>query len=151
VITSSRAKTTSSASRMLPSNWRIQLSRSRTKVSNSLMSELENRKSRQPDSNLRLRGSNLRLREPDRARGPFLTLPLGANFDPRGKVVPRGCNYLFAPPFFWRVDSAHPWGWMKGWTFSLGDKFHPWEPSLEERFTSGGPGVKLRMSLSILG
>jgi hypothetical protein len=22
--------------------------------------------------------------------GPFLTSPLGANFDPRGKVVPRG-------------------------------------------------------------
>jgi hypothetical protein len=23
-------------------------------------------------------------------RGPFLTSPLGANFDPRGKVVPQG-------------------------------------------------------------
>jgi hypothetical protein len=24
------------------------------------------------------------------ARGPFLTSPLGANFDPRGKFVPQG-------------------------------------------------------------
>jgi hypothetical protein len=45
--------------------------------------------------------------------GPFLTSPLGANFDPqgrscplgvnlspRGEVIPWGWNYLFAPPFF---------------------------------------------------
>jgi hypothetical protein len=47
------------------------------------------------------------------SRGPFLTLPLGANFDLRGEVVPQGWilspvskvipwgwNYLLAPPFF---------------------------------------------------
>jgi hypothetical protein len=46
-------------------------------------------------------------------RGPFLTSPLEANFDPRGEVVPQGLilypggevipygrNSLFAPPFF---------------------------------------------------
>jgi hypothetical protein len=33
--------------------------------------------------------------------GPFLTSPLGANFDPRGKVIPWGWYSLFAPPFFY--------------------------------------------------
>jgi hypothetical protein len=27
-------------------------------------------------------------------RGPFLTSPLGANFDPRGEFVPQGLNFV---------------------------------------------------------
>jgi hypothetical protein len=37
------------------------------------------------------------------ARGPFLTLPLGANFDPRGEVVPQG---RICPP----GANFAPWG-----------------------------------------
>jgi hypothetical protein len=61
----------------------------------------------------------------DSSRRPFLTSPLGANFDPRGKVCPQGWilspgagwNSLFDPLFFWTEESVHPWGWTKGWTF----------------------------------
>jgi hypothetical protein len=42
-----------------------------------------------------------------KARGPFLTSTLGANFDPQGRSCPPGVNFvpwgwnsLFAPPFF---------------------------------------------------
>jgi hypothetical protein len=49
-------------------------------------------------------------------RGPFFTLPLGANFDPRcefcpldgGEVIPWGWKSLFAPPFPYIVESVHP-------------------------------------------
>jgi hypothetical protein len=66
-------------------------------------------------------------------KGPFLTWPLGANFDPRGRscpprvnFVPRGWNSLLASPSFQTVESVHPWGWTKGWIFPLGEKFTPW-------------------------
>jgi hypothetical protein len=79
--------------------------------------------------------------------GPFLTSPLGANFDPRGEVVPQGWSYPLGVKFSVRPSillnsSVHPWGWTKGWTFPLGDKFHPWEPSplLGLKFTLGASG-----------
>jgi hypothetical protein len=75
------------------------------------------------------------------------------NFDPRGELwpqgqscppgvnfVPWGWNSLFSPPFFLTVESVHPWGWKKGWTFPLGDQFNPSGPS-------SPLGVKLRMAL----
>jgi hypothetical protein len=37
------------------------------------------------------------------SRGPFLTYPLGANFDPRGGVVPLGWSYSLGVKF-----SVHP-------------------------------------------
>jgi hypothetical protein len=55
--------------------------------------------------------------------------PRGAKLSPRGEVIPRGWNSPFAPTFFKTLQSVHPGGWTKGWTFSLGDKFHPWGPS----------------------
>jgi hypothetical protein len=55
----------------------------------------------------------------------------GRSCPPRVKFLPCGWNSLFTPPFFWIEESVHCWGWTKGWTFPLGDKFHPW-----------GPGVK---------
>jgi hypothetical protein len=74
--------------------------------------------------------------------GPFLTSPLGANFDPRGKVVPQGWisspggkftpwgwNSLFAPPLpILNSRECSPLGWANGngWTFPLEDKFYPW-------------------------
>jgi hypothetical protein len=92
-------------------------------------------------------------------RGPFLTSPLGANFDPGAVVVPQG--WIVSPgsdiiPWGWCYPlgvkfSVHPYiflnsrvstpgaGWTKGWAFPLGNKFHPW-----------GPGVQLRMALSLL-
>jgi hypothetical protein len=33
---------------------------------------------------------HLRLSEVNKSKGPFLTSLLGANFDPRGEVVPQG-------------------------------------------------------------
>jgi hypothetical protein len=73
-------------------------------------------------------------------RGPFLTSPLGANFDPQGQSCPSGMS--LSPR-----GEVIPWGWnslfdpsillnSREWTAPLGDKFHPW-----------GPGVKLRMAL----
>jgi hypothetical protein len=55
--------------------------------------------------------------------------PPGVILSPGGEIIPWGWNTLFAPPFFLIVESAHPWGWTKGWKFTLGDKFHPWGPS----------------------
>jgi hypothetical protein len=84
-------------------------------------------------------------------RGPFLTSPLGANFDPqvrncppgvnlspRGEVIALGCNSVFAPPLFWTIKSVHPWGW----TSPLWYNFHPWGPSssLGVKFTLGARG-----------
>jgi hypothetical protein len=111
-------------------------------------------------------------------RGPFFTSPLGANIDPRGwscskgvklsprgevvpqgwissprnEVIPWGRNSLFALHSSKQyIESVHPWGrgCTKGWTFPLGDKFHPWKTSspLGAKFNPWGPGVKLRMAL----
>jgi hypothetical protein len=57
-------------------------------------------------------------------------------------VATPGGEILFAPPFFLTVESVHPFGWTKGWTFPLGDKFHPWGTSspLGVKFTPGGQG-----------
>jgi hypothetical protein len=42
---------------------------------------------------------------------------------PGGEVIPWGVK--LSPPFFLTVESCHSRGWTKGWTFPLGDKFHP--------------------------
>jgi hypothetical protein len=57
--------------------------------------------------------------------GPFLTSPLGANFDHRGEVIPWGWNSLFAPSILLNSRECSPWLWTKGWTFPLGDNFQP--------------------------
>jgi hypothetical protein len=72
------------------------------------------------------------------------------NFAPRGKLWPQGqsCppvvnfvplswSYPLGVKFFVRPSillhsSVHPWGWTKGWTFPLGDKWHPWGQFLRE-------------------
>jgi hypothetical protein len=61
---------------------------------------------------------------------PFLTSPLGANFDPRGEVVPQESTLspwgeIMCSSFHSSKQCVHPWGWTKGWTFPLGDKVHP--------------------------
>jgi hypothetical protein len=82
---------------------------------------------------------------------PRRSCPPRAKLSPTGEVVPHGrrCplgvklppggEILFSPPFFKTMGSVHPWGWTKGWTFSLGAKFH--------LGAHWGPGVKLRMAL----
>jgi hypothetical protein len=95
-------------------------------------------------------------------RGPFLTSPLGANFDPqgqscppgvslspRGEVIPRGVKLSVRPSILLNNKECSPLGVNKGVNFTprgrispLGAKFtprgeiHPW-----------GPGVNLRMAL----
>jgi hypothetical protein len=69
--------------------------------------------------------SKIRLRN----WGPFLTWPLGANFDPRGEVVPQGRG------------EHYPRGKISplGTKFTPRGEVYPW-----------GPVVKLRMALCFL-
>jgi hypothetical protein len=55
------------------------------------------------DENISRRHTKLELVPIFTIRGPFLTSPLGANFDPRGEVVPHGG--ILSP----RVEVI-PWG-----------------------------------------
>jgi hypothetical protein len=41
------------------------------------------------------------------------------------KVSPGG-EILCLPHHSSKQYSVHPWGWIKGWTFPLGGKAHPW-------------------------
>jgi hypothetical protein len=62
--------------------------------------------------------------------------PPGVKLAPRDDLGPLGVKLssggedpLFAP-FFWTVESAHPWGWTKGFTFP--------PPAPVAKFTHGG-------------
>jgi hypothetical protein len=46
--------------------------------------------------------------------------PLGVKLSPEGEII---CSSLHSSTE--TVKSDHPWGWTKGWTFPLGNKFHP--------------------------
>jgi hypothetical protein len=62
------------------------------------------------------------------------------NFAPRGKLWPPGVKFSVRPSILLNSGECSPlWVNKRGWTFPLGDKFHPW-----------GPGIKLRMALCSL-
>jgi hypothetical protein len=84
-------------------------------------------------------------------RGPFLTLPLGVNFDPRGEFVPQGWilspggEILCSPLHSSKQLSDYPLGVNippRGQNFTPGAKFTP-----RGEVRPWGPGVKLRMTL----
>jgi hypothetical protein len=75
-------------------------------------------------------------------RGPFLTSPLGANFDPRGEfcplegeVIPWGWNSPFTPPFFKTVECS-PLRVNKGVNISPRGQISP----LVAKFAPGSQG-----------
>jgi hypothetical protein len=82
--------------------------------------------------------------------GSFLTLPLGANFDPRGEFCPMGVKFSVGPSFPLNSRECSPLGLNEGVNIPpwgqispLGAKFTP-----RGEVHHWGPGVELRMALS---
>jgi hypothetical protein len=128
-----------------------------TKLQNGIQDFYQ--QSKQPPLGLPFSWLQRFMTEDHATRGPLLTSPQGANFEPRcevvpqgwilypgGEVIPWGWNFLFVPPLFYTIESVRTWGrgWRNGWTFPLGDKFYPRGQS-----SPWGPGVKLRIALRL--
>jgi hypothetical protein len=71
----------------------------------------------------------------ERSWRPFLTSPLGVNFDHQGKVVPQGLTlspkvkFSVRPSILLNSRECSPLGVNEGMNIPPGDKFHPWGPS----------------------
>jgi hypothetical protein len=80
--------------------------------------------------------------------GPFLTLPLGKNFKPRGELCPMGVKFYFCLSILLNSRECSPHGVNEGLNIPprgqispLGAKFNHWG-----EVYPWGPGVKLRMA-----
>jgi hypothetical protein len=62
---------------------------------------------------------------PPGARGPFLTSPLGANFDPRGEFCPLGVKFSVRPSIFLNSRECSPLGVNEGVNIPLRGHISP--------------------------
>jgi hypothetical protein len=93
-------------------------------------------------------------------RGPFLTSPLGENFDPKGEVVPRGWSFALGgkfsvhPSILLNSRECSPLGVNEGANIPLEDKISPLGANLTPRGKvhprGGGANHDVKTGLSIL-